>query len=51
MIFKHNAKDATAYVLLSGLYTSGGRFEDAGRVRVEMYDKKVVKPPGYSWDG
>ncbi|KAL0313176.1 UNVERIFIED_CONTAM: Pentatricopeptide repeat-containing protein, mitochondrial [Sesamum radiatum] len=50
MIFKHNAKDASAFVLLSGLYAYGDHFEDVIRVREEIDDKKVVKQPGYSWE-
>jgi pentatricopeptide repeat protein len=43
---KLNAKDSSIYVLLSNIYSSKGRFEDANRVRTLMKEREVKKTPG-----
>ncbi|KAF2282802.1 hypothetical protein GH714_043093 [Hevea brasiliensis] len=40
---------SAAYVLLSNLYASAGRWTDVSRMRVKMKQVGVVKQPGSSW--
>lgn len=37
------------YVLLSSIYTSSNRWDDARRVRKQMEDRSIQKPPGWSY--
>ncbi|KAF9601669.1 hypothetical protein IFM89_021721 [Coptis chinensis] len=41
--------ESSAYVLLSSIYSSMGRWEDVQRVRSIMKRKRVSKEPGCSW--
>ncbi|EOY27823.1 Pentatricopeptide repeat (PPR) superfamily protein [Theobroma cacao] len=40
---------SAAYVLLSNLYASAGRWSDVSRMRVRMKQRGIVKQPGCSW--
>ncbi|KAL9452283.1 hypothetical protein AB3S75_008131 [Citrus x aurantiifolia] len=40
---------SAAYVLLSNLYASAGRWSDVSRLRVKMKQGGIVKQPGCSW--
>ncbi|XP_010249456.1 PREDICTED: putative pentatricopeptide repeat-containing protein At3g25970 [Nelumbo nucifera] len=42
-------KSDAAYVLLSKVYSEGGYWEDASKIRKRMKEKGVQKEPGYSW--
>ncbi|KDP21193.1 hypothetical protein JCGZ_21664 [Jatropha curcas] len=48
-IFDLEPDCSAAYVLLSNLYASAGRWTDASRIRMEMQQGGVVKQPGSSW--
>lgn len=37
------------YVLLSNIYSSNHRWDDAAKIRSSMIGKGIQKPPGYSW--
>ncbi|KAJ0094988.1 hypothetical protein Patl1_16402 [Pistacia atlantica] len=39
----------SAYVLLSKVYSEGGSWEGAAKVRRGMTEKQILKGPGYSW--
>ncbi|KAG0476602.1 hypothetical protein HPP92_012977 [Vanilla planifolia] len=41
--------DATAYVMLSNVYSAAGRWTDVARVRGVMRARGVTKEPGCSW--
>lgn len=41
--------DPATYVLLSNVMAIGGYWNDAAGVRKDMYDRGVMKNPGYSW--
>ncbi|KAM7496510.1 hypothetical protein LguiA_020924 [Lonicera macranthoides] len=41
--------DPATYVLLSNVLAIGGYWNDAAGVREDMYDRGVMKNPGYSW--
>ncbi|KAJ7955610.1 putative Pentatricopeptide repeat-containing protein [Quillaja saponaria] len=43
------SQESSAYVLLSGIYTALGRWEDVERVRRMMNYRGVTKEPGCSW--
>jgi hypothetical protein len=40
---------SSAYVLLSNIYASAGRWADVSRMRVKMKQGGLVKQPGSSW--
>ncbi|KAE8731014.1 Pentatricopeptide repeat-containing protein [Hibiscus syriacus] len=40
---------SAAYVLLSNIYASAGKWSDVSRMRVRMKQRGVVKQPGCSW--
>ncbi|XP_068658135.1 pentatricopeptide repeat-containing protein At2g27610-like [Aristolochia californica] len=42
-------QDSAAYVLLSNIYAAEGKWEERGKVRKLMADRKVKKEAGYSW--
>ncbi|XP_057810892.1 pentatricopeptide repeat-containing protein At2g27610-like isoform X2 [Salvia miltiorrhiza] len=42
-------QDPAAYVLLSNMYSSVGKWEEAASIRSSMKAKGVVKEPGRSW--
>nr|AYM01015.1 pentatricopeptide repeat protein [Salvia miltiorrhiza] len=42
-------QDPVAYVLLSNMYSSVGKWEEAASIRSSMKAKGVVKEPGRSW--
>lgn len=48
-LFELDHKDAAPYVMLSNIYSSAGKWEDAARVRRLMKYKGVYKEPGRSW--
>lgn len=48
-LFELEPQDAVAYVMLSNIYSSAGRWEDAARIRRMMKMKGVCKEPGRSW--
>ncbi|XP_059666713.1 pentatricopeptide repeat-containing protein At4g20770 [Cornus florida] len=48
-LFRLDPQNSTPYVLLSNIYFSSGRWDDASAVRKMMIDKQVIKDPGYSW--
>ncbi|XP_038723437.1 pentatricopeptide repeat-containing protein At5g46460, mitochondrial-like [Tripterygium wilfordii] len=48
-IFDLESHRAAAYVLLSNLYASAGRWRDASRVRTKMRAERIVKQRGCSW--
>lgn len=42
-------QDSAAYVLLSNIYAASGNWQERDKVRKLMDERKVKKPPGYSW--
>jgi pentatricopeptide repeat protein len=42
-------QESAPYVLLSNIYASESRWDDAARVRKMMKDRGIVKEPGQSW--
>ncbi|GJX81368.1 pentatricopeptide repeat-containing protein [Tanacetum coccineum] len=48
-IFAMNHDCSAAYTLLSSLYASSGRWNDALRIQGIMKNRLVVKEPGHSW--
>ncbi|KAG9455062.1 hypothetical protein H6P81_007966 [Aristolochia fimbriata] len=42
-------QDSAAYVLLSNIYAAEGKWEERGKVRKLMAERKVKKEAGYSW--
>lgn len=42
-------QDSAAYVLLSNLYATVGKWQERGKVRKLMDERKVKKEAGYSW--
>jgi pentatricopeptide repeat protein len=44
-----DSKNAAHYVLLSNIYASSGRWDDAKKVRKLMKDRRIEKAPGCSW--
>ncbi|XP_047317209.1 pentatricopeptide repeat-containing protein At5g46460, mitochondrial [Impatiens glandulifera] len=49
IIFNLDPKCSGAYVLLSNLYASTGKWADVARLRVKMKRAGVAKQPGRSW--
>lgn len=49
MILKQQPHDPAAYVLLSNLYASKGRWEDVAAIRKNMKQKNLTKEAGCSW--
>ncbi|XP_077211096.1 tetratricopeptide repeat (TPR)-like superfamily protein [Tasmannia lanceolata] len=49
VLFEIEPDNAGNFVLLSSIYASAGRFEEAERVRREMIDRGVKRMPGSSW--
>ncbi|XP_071717734.1 pentatricopeptide repeat-containing protein At2g03880, mitochondrial-like [Rutidosis leptorrhynchoides] len=49
MLFEMEPEDAVPYIMLSNLYSSAGKWEDAARIRRLMKSRGVNKEPGYSW--
>ncbi|XP_026423695.1 pentatricopeptide repeat-containing protein At4g20770-like [Papaver somniferum] len=50
-LFKLDPQNSAPYVLLSNLYASLGRWDDASAVRQLMCERGIEKNPGYSWIG
>ncbi|OUZ99416.1 Pentatricopeptide repeat [Macleaya cordata] len=48
-LFHLDPQNPAPYVLLSNIYASLGRWDDASAVRALMSERGVVKNPGYSW--
>lgn len=48
-LFQIDPETDSYYVLLSNLYATKGRWDDASRVRASMSSKGVKKEPGCSW--
>ncbi|GAV79574.1 LOW QUALITY PROTEIN: PPR domain-containing protein/PPR_1 domain-containing protein/PPR_2 domain-containing protein/PPR_3 domain-containing protein/DYW_deaminase domain-containing protein, partial [Cephalotus follicularis] len=48
-IFELEPHCSAAYVLLSNIYASAGKWGDASRLRAKMKQKQIVKQPGCSW--
>ncbi|ESQ39791.1 hypothetical protein EUTSA_v10000805mg [Eutrema salsugineum] len=48
-IFKLDSKSSAAYVLLSNIYASAGRWSNVSKLRVKMKQKGIMKKPGSSW--
>uniref|UniRef100_A0A0D9VCL3 Pentacotripeptide-repeat region of PRORP domain-containing protein n=1 Tax=Leersia perrieri TaxID=77586 RepID=A0A0D9VCL3_9ORYZ len=48
-LFRIDPKNPSPYVLLSNIYASWGRHNDASAVRALMSNRGVVKGRGYSW--
>lgn len=49
MILEREPHDPAAYVLLSNLYASEGRWDDVAAIRKSMKQRKITKEAGYSW--
>ncbi|XP_047325930.1 pentatricopeptide repeat-containing protein At3g49170, chloroplastic [Impatiens glandulifera] len=49
MIFERDPNDTTAYVLLSNLYASVGRWSEVIEMRKKMKERNLVKEAGCSW--
>lgn len=48
-LFELEPQDAVPYIMLSNMYSSMGKWEDAARIRSLMKSRGVSKEPGYSW--
>ncbi|KAJ0962618.1 hypothetical protein J5N97_027740 [Dioscorea zingiberensis] len=48
-IFDLEPHNSAAFVLLSNIYASAGRWNDVSQIRVMMRCRGIVKVPGYSW--
>ncbi|XWS57138.1 hypothetical protein CRYUN_Cryun09bG0146800 [Craigia yunnanensis] len=48
-ILEAEPENASAYLLLSNIYASRGKWRDAAKVRLKMKDKGLKKQPGCSW--
>lgn len=48
-LLKLQPENESAFVLLSNIYASAGKWKTAGELRKEMREKVVTKEPGYSW--
>ncbi|KAJ0962620.1 hypothetical protein J5N97_027742 [Dioscorea zingiberensis] len=48
-IFDLEPHNSAAFVLLSNIYASAGRWNDVSQTRVMMRCRGIVKVPGYSW--
>ncbi|XP_020272810.1 pentatricopeptide repeat-containing protein At3g26782, mitochondrial-like [Asparagus officinalis] len=48
-LFELEPENAANYVILSNIYASVGRWDDAGRIRKLMVTKGLSKDAGYSW--
>jgi len=44
-----DSKNPFIYVLMSNIYASAKRYEDADKMRVEMQKRGIVKTPGETW--
>ncbi|KAJ8643246.1 hypothetical protein MRB53_004994 [Persea americana] len=49
VLFEIEPENAGNFVLLSSIYASAGKFEEAERVRKEMKERCVRRMPGSSW--
>lgn len=49
MILEREPHDPAAYILLSNLYASEGRWDDVAAIRKNMKKKQIIKEAGYSW--
>ncbi|KAK7283816.1 hypothetical protein RIF29_13562 [Crotalaria pallida] len=49
MILEREPQDPAAYILLSNLYASEGRWDDVAAIRKNMKHKRLIKEAGYSW--
>eukprot|EP01018_Ginkgo_biloba_P019327 Gb_27416 [translate_table: standard] len=48
-LFQLDPENAALYVLLSNIYALAGRWDDIGKVRKLMKDRRLKKKPGCSW--
>ncbi|XP_038681974.1 pentatricopeptide repeat-containing protein At2g03880, mitochondrial-like [Tripterygium wilfordii] len=48
-LFELEPRNAVPYILLSNMYSTAGRWEDAARIRRLMKSKAINKEPGCSW--
>lgn len=48
-ILQTGLKDSGCHILLSNLYASAERWEDASKVRIMIKEKGLTKKPGQSW--
>ncbi|KAL6968734.1 hypothetical protein U1Q18_034527 [Sarracenia purpurea var. burkii] len=48
-LFEKQLKDSGYHILLSNIYASIDRWEDASKVRTMMKEKGLIKKPGRSW--
>eukprot|EP01018_Ginkgo_biloba_P011648 Gb_05123 [translate_table: standard] len=48
-ILELEPQDSATYVLLSNIYAEADRWDDVGKVRQVMKDRRVKKEPGCSW--
>eukprot|EP01018_Ginkgo_biloba_P031899 Gb_11321 [translate_table: standard] len=48
-LFELDPKNGAPYVLLSNIYAVSGRWDEIGKVRKMMKDRRIKKTPGYSW--
>ncbi|KAI5660108.1 hypothetical protein M9H77_28901 [Catharanthus roseus] len=48
-LFELTPQDAVPYIILSNIYSSAGKWEEAAAVRKLMRSRSVIKEPGYSW--
>jgi pentatricopeptide repeat protein len=48
-IFNLDSKSSAAYVLLSNIYASAGRWSNVSKLRVKMKKNGIMKKPGSSW--
>ncbi|KAL1207622.1 Pentatricopeptide repeat-containing protein [Cardamine amara subsp. amara] len=48
-IFNMDSESSAAYVLLSNIYASAGRWSNVSKLRVKMKQKGIMKIPGSSW--
>ncbi|OVA07334.1 Pentatricopeptide repeat [Macleaya cordata] len=48
-VFDLEPDHSAAYVLLSNLYASAGKWNDVSRIRLSMKERGIIKQPGCSW--
>ena len=48
-LLENESKNAGAYLLLSNVYASSGKWREAAKVRLKMKEKGLKKQPGCSW--
>ncbi|XP_058095270.1 pentatricopeptide repeat-containing protein At5g46460, mitochondrial-like [Magnolia sinica] len=48
-LFHLEPHSSAAYILLSNIYASSGRWNDVSRIRAMMKERGIIKTPGCSW--